>query len=159
MLLALLFSPPFSAWTWIASLDIIDVFHLGLPHLRSYHHIPYAFRVKVQCALQILLIQSIIDPSKITTCMHFCFSILGVYHFYHKSCKKPSRDSCPFVSIHGRGLGDITKKTYNWNTHIDFPKIFKNGTKSYSTSISIIASCTRTCSCKGIRSNNACIGG
>jgi len=39
--------PPFLAWTWIALLDIIDIFHLGLPRPYSYHHIPYAFCVKV----------------------------------------------------------------------------------------------------------------
>jgi hypothetical protein len=42
----LLSSPPL-AWTWIASLNIINVFHLGLPHPHSYHHIPYAFYVEV----------------------------------------------------------------------------------------------------------------
>jgi hypothetical protein len=37
---------PSSTWTWIASLDIINVFHLGLPHPHSYQHIPYVLRVK-----------------------------------------------------------------------------------------------------------------
>jgi hypothetical protein len=46
---------PFLAWTWIASIDIIDVFHLGLLHFRSCHHIPYVLQVNVQRALHILL--------------------------------------------------------------------------------------------------------
>jgi hypothetical protein len=45
--------PPFSTWTWIASLDIIDVFHLGLPQFHSYYHIPYVLYVKVRHALHI----------------------------------------------------------------------------------------------------------
>jgi hypothetical protein len=67
MPLALLYSPPSSAWTWIASLYIINVFHLGLPCIRSYHHIPYALHVKVQHVLLILLAWLVIDPSNITT--------------------------------------------------------------------------------------------
>jgi hypothetical protein len=47
MLSTLTFFLPSSTWTWIASLDLIDVFHLGLPHPRSYHHIPYVIHVKV----------------------------------------------------------------------------------------------------------------
>jgi len=46
MLLTLLFSHPSLTWTWITSLDIMNVFHLGLPHPRSYHHIPYVLHVK-----------------------------------------------------------------------------------------------------------------
>jgi hypothetical protein len=38
---------PFLAWTWIASLDIINVLHLALPCPHSYHHIPYVLCVEV----------------------------------------------------------------------------------------------------------------
>jgi hypothetical protein len=55
------------AWTWIASLDIIDVFHLCLPRPCSYHHIPYVFHVEVQRALCLLVVQLVINPSNITT--------------------------------------------------------------------------------------------
>jgi hypothetical protein len=50
--------PPPLAWTWITSIDIIDVFHLGLPHPCSYHHIPYALRVDIQQALYIFCFDS-----------------------------------------------------------------------------------------------------
>jgi len=41
-------SLPSSTWTWIASIDIIDAFNLGLFDPRSYHHVPYALRVDVE---------------------------------------------------------------------------------------------------------------
>jgi hypothetical protein len=47
MPLALLYSFPFSAWTWITSLDINNVFHFDLPRPHSYQHIPYALCVEV----------------------------------------------------------------------------------------------------------------
>jgi hypothetical protein len=59
-------SPP-STWTWIASLDIINVFHLSLPHPRSYDHIPYVICVEVQHVLHILLTWLAINPFDITT--------------------------------------------------------------------------------------------
>ncbi len=65
MPLALPSSPPFLTWTWITSLDIIDVFHLGLPRPHSYHHIPYVLHVKVQHDLCIPLARLIVDPSNI----------------------------------------------------------------------------------------------
>jgi hypothetical protein len=55
-------SHPSSAWIWITSLDIIDVFHFGLPHPCSCYHIPYVFRVEVQCALCIHLVWLAVDP-------------------------------------------------------------------------------------------------
>jgi len=64
---ALPFPPPSLAWMWIASLNIINVFHLALPHPHSYHHIPYALRLKVLWALRIPLAWLAIDPSNITT--------------------------------------------------------------------------------------------
>jgi hypothetical protein len=36
-------SPPSLTWTWITSIDIIDVFHLGLPCPCWYHHISYVY--------------------------------------------------------------------------------------------------------------------
>jgi hypothetical protein len=63
----LAFSLLFSAWTWIASLDIINSFHLGLPRPRSYHHIPYVVHVEVQCALHIPLVWLVVNPFDITT--------------------------------------------------------------------------------------------
>jgi hypothetical protein len=41
MLSTLSCSLPFSTWTWIVSLDIINAFYLSLPRPHSYHHIPY----------------------------------------------------------------------------------------------------------------------
>jgi hypothetical protein len=61
MLSAFSSTPPL-VWKWIASSDIIDVSHFGLPCPHSYHHIPYAFYVKVYRVLHIPLAQLIIDP-------------------------------------------------------------------------------------------------
>ncbi len=47
MILALSIFLLYFAWAWIASKDIIDVFHLGLSPPCSYHHIPYALCVYV----------------------------------------------------------------------------------------------------------------
>ncbi len=58
-------SPPILTQTQIASIDIIDAFDLGLLHPCSYHHIPYAFQVDVQQALDIPLFQLTYDPSNI----------------------------------------------------------------------------------------------
>jgi hypothetical protein len=66
MPLTLLFFPLSSAWAWIASLDIIDVFHIGLPRPYSYHQIPYVFGVKVQCVLRIPLVWLVVNPFNIT---------------------------------------------------------------------------------------------
>jgi hypothetical protein len=60
-------SLPFSTWTWITSLDIIDVFYFGLPHPCSYHHIPYVFHVEVQLALWIPVVQLVVNPFDIAT--------------------------------------------------------------------------------------------
>jgi hypothetical protein len=55
LVLILPYYPPFLAWTWIASINIIDAFHLGLLGFHSYHHIPYTLQVDVQRALYIPL--------------------------------------------------------------------------------------------------------
>ncbi len=47
MPLALLSSPPPLTWTWIASLNMSNAFHLDLPRPNSYHYIPYVLSVKV----------------------------------------------------------------------------------------------------------------
>jgi hypothetical protein len=49
-------------WTWIASIDIIDVFHLSLPCRHSYHHILYTLRVDVQWTLHIPLYRLTSNP-------------------------------------------------------------------------------------------------
>ncbi len=54
-----------SPWTWIASLNIIDVFHLCLPNPCSYHHIRYALCVEVQHVLHIPLAQLVVNPFNI----------------------------------------------------------------------------------------------
>lgn len=58
------FPHPSYIWTQITSMDIINAFHLGLPHLSSYHCIRYALHV--QCAL-LCLICMIINPFNIAT--------------------------------------------------------------------------------------------
>jgi len=67
-----------STWTWIASLNIINMFHLDLPHPRSYHHIPYAICVEVQHVLHIPLIWLAIDPNDI--------AMWHVFLFFHSWC-------------------------------------------------------------------------
>jgi len=47
MPLTLLFSPPPSTSTWIASLDMKNDFHFDLSSPNSYHYIPYALCVEV----------------------------------------------------------------------------------------------------------------
>jgi hypothetical protein len=108
----LLFSPPL-AWTWITSLYMIDVFHLGLPCLHSYHHIPNVFHVKVQHVLPILLAWLDVDPSDIVAwheflLFHSCVVISATWRW-----KKPPRILCLFVLIHGKGVGNITRGAYN----------------------------------------------
>jgi hypothetical protein len=67
MPLTLQTSPLSLAWTRIASLNIIEVFHLGLRRPHSYRHISYVFRVKVQHVLRIPLIWLVVDSSDIAT--------------------------------------------------------------------------------------------
>jgi hypothetical protein len=64
---------------------------------------------------------------------------------------------CPFAKIRGRGLGDITKGTHNYSIGVGFPKIFRDGTRSNSTFVRMIALHVGIYSCKGVCSNNACI--
>jgi hypothetical protein len=63
----------FPAWTCIPSLNIINVFHLGLPCPHSYHHIPCVLYVKVQCALHIFLARLIVNPFDIVAWHAFLF--------------------------------------------------------------------------------------
>ncbi len=72
--------------------------------------------------------------------------------------KRPPKNMHLFASIHGKGLWDILRKTHNQNIGISFQKIFKDGTKSYSTSINTIALSTCICSCRGVCLSSACIG-
>jgi len=69
--------PPFSTWTWIASIHIIDVFHLGLLHPHSYQHILYVLRVDVQWALHIPLSQLTSNPSDIVILHVFLIFVLS----------------------------------------------------------------------------------
>jgi hypothetical protein len=81
--------PPSSTWTWIASINIIDVFHLGLLHLRSYHHIPYSLKVVVQWTLHIPLHQLAFDPFDIVAWHFFCYSFLSVV--LHRVVRKATK--------------------------------------------------------------------
>jgi hypothetical protein len=65
--------PPPSAWTWIASLYIIDAFHFNLLHIHSYRHTSYVFYGEVQCALRILLVWLVVNP----------FDIINWHAFLH----------------------------------------------------------------------------
>jgi hypothetical protein len=87
----------------------------------------------------------------------FALPFLGFVFFGTRWWERPLRNSFMFALIHGIGLGDITKETYKYNTCIDFSKIFRDGTGSYSTYINTIASHTSTCSCRGICLSSACI--
>ncbi len=109
----LLCFPPYSTWTWIASIDIIDAFHLGLPCLCSYHHIPYALRIDVQQTLHILLSWFTFDLSNVIAWYVFCNSLFGVCPFFHGWWERPPRYSHSLVSIHGWRLRNITWKAHN----------------------------------------------
>ncbi len=76
-------SLPSLTWTSIASIDIINVFHLDLSCPYSYHHIPYALQVDTQRTLHILKFQLTFDPSNIAPWHVFQCSIFGVYLFFH----------------------------------------------------------------------------
>jgi hypothetical protein len=58
MFLTLPSSPLSFAWTWIASLNIIDAFHFGLP-CPSYS---VFFCVEIQRVLHIPLVWLVVDP-------------------------------------------------------------------------------------------------
>ncbi len=59
--------PPSLTWTWIAFINIIDVFHLGFPHPCFYHYIPYVLQVDIQQPLHIFLSQLTFNPSDVVT--------------------------------------------------------------------------------------------
>jgi hypothetical protein len=73
--------PPFSAWTWITSTNIIDVFHLGLLHLHSYHQISYVHRINVQHVLHIPLSRLTFDLSYVIA-WHFLKIPFFVFGFF-----------------------------------------------------------------------------
>jgi hypothetical protein len=86
--------------------------------------------------------------------MHFCSSILGVCHFYHRVVRKATKILTPICVNTWQGTGRHYKK----NITIGFLEIFKDDTRSYSTSINTIASRIGTCLCRRICSSNTCIG-
>lgn len=136
MLSTLPCSPPPSAWIWIASLDIINTFHLGLSHPHSYHHLPYVFYIKVQCVLRIPLIWLVVNPSYIVAWHAFLL--------FHSWC----------LSFSPWGGEKATKKHTTicvdpWQGSRIHYKTFKHGNKSYSTSINTIASRMGICSYRG----------
>jgi hypothetical protein len=93
-MLSALSSSPHSAWTWIESLNIIDVFHLGLPCPCSYHHIPYVLRVKVQHALCIPLVRLAVRPFNITTWHAFLFFHSWCLSFLPQGGEKGDQKTC-----------------------------------------------------------------
>ncbi len=137
-------SPPLLTWTWIASLNIINTFHLGLSHPHSYHHIPYAFYIDVQHALHIPLIWLVSNPS-----YKVAWHTFLLFHYW-----------C--LSFSPWGGENIKKRTPicidTWQGTRKHYKVFKHGTKSYSTSINMIMLRVSTCSCRGLCLNSACIG-
>jgi len=90
--------------------------------------------------------------------MHFCFSIFGVYHFRHRVVKKATKILTHVYVNTWQG----TRRHYKKNIQLEhmhwFLKIFKDDTRSYSTSISTITSRISICSCRGICLSNTCIG-
>jgi hypothetical protein len=110
---------PSSTWTWIASIDIIDIFHLGLSRPHSYHHIPCVLQVDVQWALHIHLsllmfnfFDVIIWHFFIISFLEFVFSSTGWW-------KKPPKDFHSLTSIHGWQLGGITRRHYKRSTWLE----------------------------------------
>jgi len=90
----LLCSPPCSTWTWIASIDIIDAFHLGLPCICSYHHIPYALRIDVQQSLHILLSQFTFDLSNVIAWHVFLLFPFWCLSFPQRGGEKGHQETC-----------------------------------------------------------------
>ncbi len=85
-------SPPSSTWTWIESINIIDVFHLGLPCPHSYQHIMYTLRIDVQWILYIPLFQLTSNPFDIVTLHSFCYSFFVVCPFLHMVVKEATKN-------------------------------------------------------------------
>ncbi len=73
--------PPSSTWTWIAFVDIINVFHMGLSCPHSYHHIPYVCRVDIQWVLHIFLSQLTFDLFDVTTWQIFLLFLSSCLSF------------------------------------------------------------------------------
>jgi len=82
---------PSSTWTWIASINIIDDFHLGLPCPHSYIHISYTFQIDIQRALHIPLSKLASDLSNVVTWHFFYYSLFNVCPFFHKVVKKATK--------------------------------------------------------------------
>ncbi len=114
MPLTLSSSPP-SALTWIASVNIIDVFHLGLPRPCSYHHIPYVVVLMFNVFYASLWFGwLLIHPTK-QLGMHFCSPILRACHFCHRMVKKATKIRV-LVCI---GMWKGTRKHYKRNTQLE----------------------------------------
>jgi hypothetical protein len=146
-------------------------FNLEVDYIIRYHQcFPSWFTIPL-----LITSYSICSSCQGSTCFVHPFSLVGHWSIWHNNLacifalpflvfiisttgwwKWPPKDLRPFASIHGRGLRNITRKTYNYSTNVGFPKIFKYGTKSYS--INTIVSHTCTCSSRGICLSNACIG-
>lgn len=89
--LILLCSPPFSAWTWITSINIIDAFHLGLVHPSSYHNITYFFELMFNMFCVSLYFDYHPILSILQLDMFFCYSLFNVYPFFHKVVRKATK--------------------------------------------------------------------
>jgi hypothetical protein len=94
MLLALLNFPPPFAWVWIATINIINAFHLGFSHPYSYHHISYPLHVNVQHTLHIPSL-TCMAHSTLQLGMHFCSSLFGVCFFLYKVTRKTIKRFVP----------------------------------------------------------------
>ncbi len=91
----LLSSPLFFNWAWIASISIIDAFHLNFPCLGSYHHIPYPLCVDVYHALHILIVSMAIDSFDMHPPHPPVFLVLS--SFFHEVVRKATKRFTPHL--------------------------------------------------------------
>ncbi len=88
-------SPPYYTWTWVTFVDVIDVFHLGLLHPHSYHHIPYVLH---WCSTCLAYSFNPYDHWPIWHCnlaYNFFFSFLGVCFFLPEVARKVNKRLVP----------------------------------------------------------------
>jgi len=90
--------------------------------------------------------------------MHLCSSIFGVYQFRHRVVKKATKILTHVYVNSWQGTGRHYKKNIQLKHMHWFLEIFKDDTRSYSTSISTITSHISICLCRGICLSNTCIG-
>jgi hypothetical protein len=133
---------------------------LGLPHPPFIP--PYSICPSCQCLACLMYSSGLYGHQPIQHCnlaCSFIFPFLTFIFSFTRWWERPTRNSCTPLLIHNRQLGNITRRTYDQNPGFSFPKTFKHGFRSFSTSINMTTSCIQcTYKCRKVHLNNVCIG-